>query len=71
MFEMDFSERERGDNAFSEEDQKFLDIVKCGIGHQDGHYDSITYKGWKCIVTEQPRNGLEQTQASQEMSWIQ
>ena len=39
MFEMDFSERERGDNAFSQEDQKFLDIVKCGIGHQDGHYE--------------------------------
>ena len=39
MFEMDFSERERGDDAFSQEDQKFLDIVKCGIGHQDGHYE--------------------------------
>ena len=39
MFEMDFSEREQGDNAFSQEDQKFLDIVKCVIGHQDGHYE--------------------------------
>ena len=39
MFEMDFSEREQGDNAFSQEDQKFLDIVKCGFGHQDGHYE--------------------------------
>ena len=39
MFEMDFSEWEQGDNAFSQEDQKFLDIVKCGIGHQDGHYE--------------------------------
>ena len=39
MFGMDFSERERGDNAFSQEDQKLLDIVKFGIGHQDGHYE--------------------------------
>ena len=36
---MDFSKRERGDNAFSQEDQKLLDIVKCGIGHQDGHHE--------------------------------
>ena len=39
MFAMDFSEREQGDNAFSQEDRKFLNIVKCGIRHQDGHYE--------------------------------
>ena len=39
MLEMDFSEREQGDNAFSQEDRKFLDIVKCGIRHQDGHFE--------------------------------
>ena len=39
MFEMDFSEQEQGDSAFSQEDRKFLDIVKCGIRYQDGHYE--------------------------------
>ena len=39
MFKMDFSEWEQGDNAFSQEDRKFLDIVKCSIRHQDGHYE--------------------------------
>ena len=39
MFEMDFSEREHGDKAFSQEDRRFLDIVKCGICHQDGRYE--------------------------------
>lgn len=40
MFEVDFSERHQGDQAFSQEDRKFLEIVKKGIHHRaDGHYE--------------------------------
>ena len=40
MFELDFSERDQGQQAFSQEDRKFLDIVKSGIRlRPDSHYE--------------------------------
>ena len=37
MFKMDSSEQYRYDKEFSQEDQKFLEIVKHSIHLQDGH----------------------------------
>ena len=40
MFEMDFSEKNSSHEALSQEDRKFLAIVKDGIRHcEDGHYE--------------------------------
>ena len=40
MFELDFSERDQGTQAYSQEDRKFLDIVTNGIClRSDGHYE--------------------------------
>lgn len=39
MFEMNFSEQYHYVKEFSQEDRKFLEIVKCGISLQDGHYE--------------------------------
>ena len=40
MFELDFSERNTGDQALSQEDRRFLARVKENVRHwEDGHYE--------------------------------
>ena len=51
MFELDFSERDQGQQAFSQDDRKFLEIAKKGIRLRfDGHYEIPLPKKDKNLV---------------------